>query len=50
MNPPETANAWEAFLADAKERVKAGATLEMRGTLTRLSGLVLEAAGIRDMG
>ena len=47
MNPPETANAWEAFLADATERVKAGSTLEVRGTLTRLSGLVLEAAGIR---
>ena len=47
MNRPETANAWEAFLADATERVKAGSRLEVRGTLTRLSGLVLEAAGIR---
>jgi flagellum-specific ATP synthase len=32
---------------DAKRRVSAGSTLEVRGTLTRLTGLVLEAAGIR---
>jgi flagellum-specific ATP synthase len=32
---------------DALARVSGGATLETRGTLTRLTGLVLEAAGIR---
>ncbi|MES2878837.1 MAG: flagellar protein export ATPase FliI [Pseudomonadota bacterium] len=32
---------------DAHKRVNTGCTLEMRGTLTRLTGLVLEASGIR---
>ena len=34
-------------MADARERVAVGTPLETRGTLTRLTGLVLEAAGIR---
>ena len=34
-------------MSDARERVSAGVPLETRGTLTRLTGLVLEAAGIR---
>lgn len=38
---------WTQFLADAQKRVQNGTTLEMRGTLTRLAGLVLEAVGIR---
>jgi flagellum-specific ATP synthase len=38
---------WDHFLQDAQSRVAAGSTLETRGTLTRLTGLVLEAAGIR---
>jgi len=38
---------WEAFLADARARVADGSPLETRGTLTRLTGLVLEAVGIR---
>jgi flagellum-specific ATP synthase len=38
---------WQAFLSDAKHRVQTGSTLAMRGTLTRLTGLVLEAVGIR---
>ena len=38
---------WTRFMADALQRVEGGSTLEVRGTLTRLAGLVLEAAGIR---
>jgi flagellum-specific ATP synthase len=38
---------WQTFLHDAQQRVKAGSQLEIRGTLTRLAGLVLEAVGIR---
>ena len=38
---------WQHFLEDAHHRVKAGSSLEVRGTLTRLAGLVLEATGIR---
>jgi len=38
---------WQTFLADAKTRVQASTPLEVRGTLTRLAGLVLEAVGIR---
>ena len=48
MNPaPEAPSPWLPFLAEACERVRANAGLEVRGTLTRLSGLVLEAAGVR---
>jgi flagellum-specific ATP synthase len=38
---------WQTFLQDAQQRVKGGSQLEIRGTLTRLTGLVLEAIGIR---
>ncbi|MCW2312780.1 flagellar protein export ATPase FliI [Rhodoferax antarcticus] len=38
---------WSNFLTDAQKRVETGTQLEMRGTLTRLAGLVLEAVGIR---
>jgi len=38
---------WQTFLTDATRRVHTGTTLEVRGTLTRLTGLVLEATGIR---
>jgi flagellum-specific ATP synthase len=48
MNPaPEAPSPWPPFLAEACERVRANPGLEVRGTLTRLSGLVLEAAGVR---
>ena len=48
MNPmPEMVSPWPPFLADACERVRVNTVLEVRGTLTRLSGLVLEAAGVR---
>ena len=43
----EAALKWQTFLADAQKRVQTGSTLEVRGTLTRLTGLVLEAVGIR---
>ena len=39
--------AWEQFLGDACGRVQQGSTLEVRGTLTRLAGLVLETTGLR---
>jgi flagellum-specific ATP synthase len=35
------------FLSDAQKRVQVGNNLAVRGTLTRLTGLVLEAVGIR---
>ncbi|MDB5848727.1 MAG: flagellar protein export ATPase FliI [Rhodoferax sp.] len=38
---------WTRFMQDALQRTAAGTPLETRGTLTRLAGLVLEAAGIR---
>ena len=34
---------WQLFMNDARQRVSTGCTLEVRGTLTRLTGLVLEA-------
>ena len=40
-------NAWTQFMDDARERVRNRAPLETRGTLTKLTGLVLEASGIR---
>ena len=45
--PIEPASAWGEFLAQARARVAQPQPLEVRGTLTRLTGLVLEAAGIR---
>ncbi len=42
-----TPTAWQTLLAEAKSRVQASQPLEVRGTLTRLAGLVLEAVGIR---
>ena len=38
---------WQRFMDDARARVEQNPGLEQRGTLTRLTGLVLEAAGIR---
>ncbi len=38
---------WALFLTEANKRVGSGSGLEVRGTLTRLAGLVLEASGIR---
>ncbi|PWW44462.1 flagellar protein export ATPase FliI [Melaminivora alkalimesophila] len=43
----EPASAWKDFAAQARARLSGGVPLETRGTLTRLTGLVLEAAGIR---
>src|SRR5664279_1079386 len=41
------AHKWQVFMDDAHKRVNTDCTLEVRGTLTRLTGLVLEATGIR---
>ncbi|TAH09929.1 MAG: flagellum-specific ATP synthase FliI, partial [Curvibacter sp.] len=38
---------WQSFLDAARQQVARESTLEVRGTLTRLAGLVLEASGIR---
>ena len=46
MSTAELAPKWQMFLADAQKRVQTASTLEVRGTLTRLTGLVLEAVGI----
>ncbi len=43
----DTPAAWQRFLGDAQSRVAQGSSLEVRGTLTRLAGLVLEATGLR---
>ncbi len=45
--PIEPASAWTGFMAEARGRMAAQPPLEARGTLTRLTGLVLEAAGLR---
>ena len=45
--PIEPASAWGEFMAAARARVAQPQALEARGTLTRLTGLVLEAAGLR---
>jgi len=39
--------AWDRFIGDARARAAERVPLESRGMLTRLTGLVLEAAGIR---
>jgi flagellum-specific ATP synthase len=38
---------WNNFFDRARGHVSQGSALEVRGTLTRLAGLVLEASGIR---
>ncbi|QJY34531.1 flagellar protein export ATPase FliI [Diaphorobacter sp. JS3050] len=43
----EPARAWDDFMAQARARLAPEQPLETRGTLTRLTGLVLEATGIR---
>jgi flagellum-specific ATP synthase len=44
----DAAAQWQLFLDGARQRVESGgSTLEVRGTLTRLAGLVMEATGIR---
>lgn len=45
--PPVGAAKWENFIERARIAAKTGTSLEVRGTLTRLAGLVLEASGIR---
>lgn len=45
--PHTAAPKWQAFLQGARQQVTQESTLEVRGTLTRLAGLVLEASGIR---
>lgn len=47
MSQADATLTWQTFLTDATHRVHTGTSLEVRGTLTRLTGLVLEAAGIR---
>jgi flagellum-specific ATP synthase len=38
---------WSRYLGDLKSRAQSAPTLEVQGTLVRVAGLVLEAAGIR---
>jgi len=45
--PIEPAAAWGQLAAQARARLAGPLPLESRGTLTRLTGLVLEAAGLR---
>ena len=44
---PEALPRWEQFMSDARDCAEAHNPLEVRGTLTRLAGLVLEAVGLR---
>jgi flagellum-specific ATP synthase len=46
-NEPACPETWDAFLRAARQKVQQHSSLESRGTLTRLAGLVLEASGIR---
>ncbi|MCF8209911.1 MAG: flagellar protein export ATPase FliI [Rhodoferax sp.] len=43
----DSASRWQGYLDHARQRVRRDSALEVRGTLTRLTGLVLEAHGIR---
>ena len=43
----EQSGAWQQYLGNACTLVRSGSALEVRGTLTRLTGLVLEASGLR---
>jgi flagellum-specific ATP synthase len=47
MTMSETSGKWPDFLAHAQHNVRQHDPLETSGTLTRLTGLVLEATGIR---
>ena len=42
-----TANLWQQFAAQARARYAQPVSLESQGRLTRLTGLVLEASGLR---
>ncbi len=44
---PERAARWERYLADIENYASVPQPLEMQGTLVRVTGLVLEAAGVR---
>jgi len=47
MEATEATIQWADYLQRARQAVEHDSTLEVRGTLTRLTGLVLEATGIR---
>ena len=47
MMVSDPAGRWPEFLGAAQARLGFGVALEVRGTLTRLTGLVLETTGIR---
>ena len=47
MQQDTGAEQWRQYLANAGAAVRQGSALEVRGTLTRLAGLVLEASGLR---
>ncbi|MBP7568359.1 MAG: flagellum-specific ATP synthase FliI, partial [Burkholderiaceae bacterium] len=47
LPPFARSGAWDQFMRDARGRLQSTPALEVRGTLTRLTGLVLEATGIR---
>jgi len=47
MSQSESVLEWDNFFASAQRSVKQAGALEVNGTLTRLTGLVLEAVGIR---
>lgn len=42
-----SAETWTRFIDEARARLESGVALEARGTLTRLTGLAIEAQGLR---
>ena len=48
MSTLEGVAKWQHFFDDASRRITNARVLEVRGTLTRLTGLVLEAVGVRE--
>jgi flagellum-specific ATP synthase len=47
MTAPTRAERWPRFLQDMRDYASLPQPLEMQGTLVRVTGLVLEAAGVR---
>lgn len=47
MTYADASEKWQSYLEGARKRVVLDSELEVRGTLTRLTGMVLEASGIR---
>ncbi|WP_438894327.1 hypothetical protein, partial [Bacillus cereus group sp. BC241] len=47
LTPEPAARPWQQLLSNARARLQGDIPLETHGTLTRLTGLVLEATGLQ---